>query len=424
MSKRIRITDATLKGLRPSPAGKLSYVWDSAAAGFGIRSTDKGAHSYVVYGRWNSRKPTRLKIAEVGEIGLAEARAKARDWLELARQGRHPLIEEREAQLAKEGRPSFGAVMEKYISRHISKTRQAREAERVIRREVMPRFGEKALNDIDRRDVAKLVGEVRDRGALYQAHHVYEHIHAFYEWAIGQEEFGIESSPCDRLQPNKLIGQKHHRTRVLSDEEIRALWRVTEPDRLPYPWGPFYRLLLLTGCRKSEAAGSMWGEFELNVAEPLWTIPAVRFKSEVQHLIPLSSAAVEILNGLPRWTEGDHVFSTRQGTLAIDGFSKAKSKLDGSLAAELGRDVTPWVTHDLRRTARTRFSELRIPTEISELIIGHGRRGLTRVYDMHAALAERREALELWAAKLRDIVTPPPANVLPIRASKERRARA
>jgi integrase len=91
-------------------------------------------------------------------------------------------------------------------------------------------------------------------------------------------------------------------------------------------------------------------------------------------------------------------------------------------AKALGRAPAPWQLHDLRRTVRTRLSQLRVSTEVAELVIGHALKGLHAVYNQHDFLDERREALELWAARLRSIVTPPPPNVADL--EEERRARA
>jgi integrase len=413
MNKKCRVTDVTIRGLKAAPAGKRVEVWDELVSGFGVRVTDTGKKSFVLYTRFNG-EPSRRKIGDVGKISLAEARRKAKEWLELAGQGRDPKAEAQAARLAEEGRATFGAAMEKYIARHVRKTRKAKAVEREIRKELMPRFGRVALVDVTRRDIAKMVGEIRDRGALFQAHHILGHARTFYNWAIAQEEFGVEISPCDRLKPNKLIGPKHHRTRVLADDELRAIWKAT--GTLGYPLGSLYRLLLLTGARLSEASGARWSEFDL--PSRLWTVPPERFKSNATHLVPLAPDAVELLEGLPRWTEGDFVFSTRYGRIPINGFSKAKSGLDALVAEELGRDPEPYVTHDLRRTVRTRLSQLRVPTEIAELVIGHGRKGLAAVYDRHEALDERREALELWGTRLRSIVEPPPPNVVAIERAR------
>lgn len=418
MSARKRITDATLRGLKPAPKGKRAEIFDTIVPHFGIRSTHRGVHSYICFTRFNG-VPTRRTIARVGSVSLAEARGTAKAWAQAATLGIDPAEEARKAQLAEEGRVTFGAAMEKYISRHIAKTRKAKDVEREIRRELMPRFAKKALADVTRRDIAKMVGEIRDRGALFQAHHVLGHCRGFFNWAIAQEEFGIEVSPCDRLQPNKLIGKKRHRTRVLSDDELRAVWAAT--GKLGYPWGPLYRLLLLTGARKTEASDARWPEFDLD--QKLWTVPETRFKSGSVHLVPLSADAATLLADLPWWKEGDFVFSTRGGKIPVRGFSKSKARLDALMAEELGREPEPFVVHDIRRSVRTQLSKLRVPTEIAELVIGHARPGLSAVYDRHEALDERREALDLWAARLRSIVTPPPKNLVDIEEERKVRAR-
>ena len=89
------------------------------------------------------------------------------------------------------------------------------------------------------------------------------------------------------------------------------------------------------------------------------------------------------------------------------------------MAQELGTKPKPWRVHDLRRTVRSHLSALQIPDHVAEMVLGHGRKGLQRVYDQHRYEDELREALTRWAGRLRSIVTPPPANVTPL---KRRRA--
>ena len=111
------------------------------------------------------------------------------------------------------------------------------------------------------------------------------------------------------------------RTHVLDDAELAAVWQAA--TKTPYPMGPYYRLLLLTGARKTEASGATWSEFDLDAGT--WTVPEERFKSGVQHRIPLSRDAVELLRSLPRL--GELVF-TVDGKKPINGFSKSKARLD------------------------------------------------------------------------------------------------
>ena len=201
------------------------------------------------------------------------------------------------------------------------------------------------------------------------------------------------------------------RQRVLQDAELASLWRASEA--LGYPFGPLYQILLLTGARKGEVAGARWREFE--PAKNVWVIPPERFKSNATHLVPLSAHASTIIEALPRFTRGDHLFSTTFGKKPVSGFSKAKARLDAMMTEELGNSPVPWVIHDIRRTVRTRLAALRVPDMVAEMVIGHGRKGLQRVYDQHGYEHEMREALELWAGRLRDIVTPAPENVVELR---------
>jgi integrase len=248
-------------------------------------------------------------------------------------------------------------------------------------------------------------------------------VHALFNFAVARDV--IEHNPCKQLKRRDLVGSKRHRERTLNDSELYAAWRAS--GRLGYPFGPLYRLLLLTGTRLDEAAGARWREFDLH--NKLWIIPAGRFKSGTEHTVPLSDETCALLANLPRFRKGDHLFSTTFGESPVNGFSKAKSRLDcrmlrtlRALARRRGDDdvceLAHFVNHDIRRTLRSRLSALKVQDHIAELVIGHGRKGLQRVYDQHRYLDEKREALSLWAARLRSIVEPSPANVVTLASAR------
>jgi integrase len=174
-----------------------------------------------------------------------------------------------------------------------------------------------------------------------------------------------------------------------------------------YPFGPMVRLLILTGLRRNEVAHARWSEFDLENA--IWTIPAERMKSDAAHAVPLTSEMLAILQTLPR--RGDHLFvSGRRSDRPISGFSAMKARLD-----ELMGEIDPWTLHDIRRTMRTHLSSLPIPELVRELVIAHTKPGLHKVYDQHAYLDEKRDALEQWAKRLRGIIDPPTGNVVALR---------
>jgi integrase len=193
----------------------------------------------------------------------------------------------------------------------------------------------------------------------------------------------------------------------LSEAEIRTIWNATEG--LGYPAAPFVRLLLLTGQRLREVANAQWQKFNLDAE--LWTIGPERMKTGSAHEVPLAPAAVELLKSLPRFT-GPFVFSTTGGERPISGFSKMKLRLDAAMPR-----IAAWRFHDLRRTMRTGLGALPIPANVAELCIAHAQPGSHAVYDRHSYREEKRRALELWAARVAEIVQPGAGdNVVPMTA--------
>jgi integrase len=410
---RKALTDRALKALKPAKPQSRYEVADAMVPGLAVRVTPTGQRTFVLIARYpGSSNPTRRAIGEYGVITLDQARAEARKWLGQLKHGKDPRAElerARRAELRKQEN-TFEAVAEEYLRRHIKAQRTARVTERDIRKELIGRWASRPVTDISREDVVALIEEITDRPAPAMAHLVFAYTRGLFNWAIASGKYGLETSPCDRLKPTKLIGPKEARQRVLNDRELAALWHATEA--LGYPFGPLYRLLLLTGARKGEVAGLR--ESEINPDKKLWSVPPERFKSKATHLVPLTAAALDIIEGLPRCGKGDHLFSTTFGEKPVNGFSKSKYRLDALMATGLGK-LSPWRVHDLRRTVRTHLAALRVSDLVAETILGHGKRGLQRVYDQHSYEAEMREALELWAGRLRDIVSPPPENVVELR---------
>lgn len=413
-AERKNLTDRYLKALTKKPAevGTTYDVVDTVVRNLRVRVSETGRLTFVLLGRFGGAKhPTRRAIGIYGDVTLEQARKTARDWLELIQRGQDPRhVAERERRAAlRAQKNTFGTIAEEYIEKKVSKTEKAKESERDIRNELINRWGERPITEISRHDVVEMAEEIGKR-APYQAHNVFGHCRALFNWAIARGLYGLETSPCDRLKPADLIGRKEARSRVLDDKELRALWRVT--DTLGYPYGDLFRLLALTAQRKSEVAEARWREFDLDTKR--WTIPAERMKAAAPHVVPLSDAVIDVLNGLPRFKKGDHLFSTVFGEKPVNGFSKAKARLDRLMAAELGAEPPEFVLHDIRRTVRTRMSAF-TSSDVGELVIAHARPGLRRVYDLHSFEIEKRDALDKWAARLRAIVEPPPENVVELR---------
>lgn len=365
---RKRLNDEAIAAL--APKRKRYLVYDSLVPGLAVRVSPKGKKTFVMVARFKgSKHPTRRSLGALGRVTLERAREKAQAIQ------RDPCPSSTD---------TFGQVTERYFQ-HIERLRRYEEVERAMRRELYPKWENKVLSSIIKRDVIEAIDALKARGKPSAAHHLFADIRRFFNYAVARDI--IDHSPCDRLKPSILIGPKGTRHRVLDDDEIKRLWAASE--QIGFPYGPLWQLLLITGQRRGEVAHARWSEFDLEAR--LWTVPAKRFKSGSTHIVPLTQMAIDILRTLPR--DSDLVFGH------VNGFSKAKSRLDKAMG-----DPAPFVTHDIRRTVRTRLSSLRVPYEVAEMVIGHGKKGLARVYDQHHYLPEMRDALERWETSLGALV--------------------
>lgn len=396
------LTDRTLKSLKAAPKGKRYMVWDATVPSFGVRVTDRGRMTFVVMRRLNG-KLLRRALGEYPITTLRAAREAASEALGSISQGVDPKAAQQTNLREEENRKRvlFGAVAEEFIARHVVKLKSKVDVSNTIRHELIYRWGSRPLSMVSRRDVIQLLEEVTDSGRIYIAYHLLAYTRKLFNWAISRDLYGIEVSPCDRISAKDIIGQRAPRQRVLNDAELRWLWNVTE--EMAYPFGPFIRLLMLTGQRLREVAKMTWSEIDLATA--IWTIPAERMKGDAAHEVPLAPIVVDILRELPRFGE-PHVLTTTDGLRPISGFSKAKDRADNLISERAAGAIPPWRFHDLRRTMRTHLGGLPVPDLVAELVIAHAKPGLHRVYDLHEYRDEKRLALELWANRLQTIVQP------------------
>jgi integrase len=433
-----KFTDRYLSSIRGAKSGKPYDIRDTEVRGLRVRVMGTGELTFVLLARYSrNANPTRRALGSYPGMSLGAAREKALRWKNQIKVGIDPSAEEARQRAAEERKreDSFAAAAEQFIAYiHRQKLRTAAVMERGLRETFIKKakWGPRPITDIRPDDVKRVIREAVSRGASYQAFHDFALVRRLFNWAIGTDDYGLQFNPCDRLNSVDLIGQRHARDRILGDDELQALWRATE--RLGYPYGPLYRLLLLSGLRLGEVCGAHWPEFDLPRKE--WTIPAARMKKTKDgakpFMVPLTEAMLDILNALPRFSGGDFLFSGNFGKrpLKPNQFSDPKERLDAlvleelrKIATERGKDpkratLPGFVNHDIRRTVRTHLSALRIGEEVREAVLAHVRPGIKGVYDKHQYLEEKRQALTLWNARLRSIVDPPSANVVELRAAQ------
>jgi integrase len=248
----------------------------------------------------------------------------------------------------------------------------------------------------------------------------YAYIRTMYRWGMGQPRLNIKASPCANLSAQLLIGKKRKRTRVLNDDEIRAIWEACEKDGFLYPYGQIVRLLLLTAVRESQIGHATRSELQNDEnGAPMLVVPSERMKGDDDeppppHEIPLTPRMADIIASLPQWS-GPYLFSHKGGKSPVNGWSAAKRRLD-KLSG-----VTGWIFHDLRRTARTRISAIPAEEHVREALLAHGRRGIQAHYDQYKYRVEKRHLLQQWDDRLQKILNPLPADVTDLDQARAKR---
>ncbi len=397
------------------PSGRLE-IWDriiaddaSLPGSFGLRISPSGVRIWAVMYRFDDpkrpgqKKQRRMTIGGYPAFSLSQARERAREILKLAGQGIDPVVARAEEKVAVSEEKTVSEAVALFIERHARRHNRpstAREVERVFKVYVLPRWTGRPLASITPADVDALVEDRVAAGHPYMANRLLAHIRKFFNWCI--ERRWLTTSPAAGM---KAPAKEQARDRVLSKDEVADFWSGC--DALGWPFGPAFKLLLVTGQRRDEVCRMQWGHLDLEAA--LWTLPKQETKSDRQHEVPLSPLALEIIEAQPRNSE--FVFTTT-GSTPISGFSKVKTRLDNLSG------VTAWRLHDLRRTAASLMAEIGIAPHVIEKVLNHATgqiSGVAAVYNRHAYRREKTDALAAWSRALAEIVGQGSDNVVDLR---------
>ena len=387
----MRLTKANVAKLS-LPEGKSELlVFDEALAGFGIRLRYGGKRTWIAQYRIGS-KQRRMSLGSTETLDADEARRRAKSALSKVNLGTDPQTEKSHGRL--KASVTIRATVETYLTRREAhlKANHFDDVRRYLRVHWAP-LHEVAVHSVTRSMIAARLAEIATGNGPYAANRARAALSAFYSWAIG-EGLANENPVVGTNKPVDEIS----RDRVLNPDELPLAWHLAGPS----DFGAIVRLLILTGQRREEVGGMLWTELDLDAA--LWTIGKDRTKNGLQHDVPLSSAAVAILRGIPRRDDRDLVFGSSNGP--FQGWSNAKAALDARMAAALkaergdGAKLSPWRLHDIRRTVATRLGDQGALPHVVEAILNHisgHRAGVAGIYNRAVYAAEKREALDKWA---------------------------
>jgi integrase len=432
------INEKIVAGLPVPDAGNKVHFFSGstlqgkkAPAGFGVRVTAGGTKSFVLFHRHDGKKFLETlgrwdENPQGGTLTVRDAIIKAdkvaRDLKNGRREDPRPDRTRRLEDGDKpEGLTVGGAfdpeadeadreqkqpgLLDMFVDLYCRKEKALRSADQyasTFRRLVAPDIGDLPVfgeGRLRRARIVDMLDEIEDESGPVMADRTLAYVRKAFNWfAARNEEF---TNPI--VKGLREVGT-NSRNRILSDDEIRDVWAaLDEVEDVPACYPRFIKMLLLSATRRSEAA--LMHSSELDGTD--WAIPAERYKTGIDHLIPLSAAARDLIGEKPKEINSNSwfVFSTTHGAKGFSGFSKARRELDKAIAKireREKRDPMPqWVLHDLRRTGRSLMSRAGVPSDHAERCLGHVIGGVRGVYDRYAYRDEKLAAFE----KLAELVT-------------------
>jgi integrase len=390
------LTDKAVAKLQPK--AKTYHHPDPELRGHYVRVQPSGTRTFAAIARKPDGKQEWATIGAADTLPIEEARKQAQAALARIRAGQPAF----EAPVE-----SFEAVARDWLKRHVQKNRLRSEKQitRLLELHVFHFWKGRPFLSIRRSDVTALLDDVEDDHSARQADAVLTVVSSIMNWFATRH---------DDYQPPIIRGMRRQnpkeqvRERILTDDEIREIWRVAEAN---VTFGAFVRIALLTAQRRAKIMTMRWSDVS---DDGEWTIPQEKREKDSAKSLMLPQAALDIIRAQPHLGENPFVFASARTEGPINGLAMMKRDFDAKLSG-----VEHFTIHDLRRTARSLMSRAGVSSEHSERVMGHAIAGVEGVYDRHKYSGEKAEALRKLATLIDTIVHPHP-NVVPIKGAKRR----
>lgn len=395
------LTDRKIVSLKPKETRyEIADENDHGRGTLVLRVSPTGTKTFVF--RYSiERKVRRLTLGEYGigneQLTLAMARAKCAEAVKHLESGIDPGALEQNRKTEAANAPTITVLAEEYLEKWAKpRKRSWREDERILKKDIIPAWGERKARSVTRRDIVVLLDLIATRGAPIAANRTLALVRKMFSFAVSRSM--IDLSPCLGIQAPAKERQKD---RVLSDEEIARFWTGLESASMSLVTKLALQFMLITGQRLGEVTQLERGQIEGG----WWTIPASIAKNGRAHRVPLSTLAIEILDQARVISGHRYLFSSPRPNGDADR-PMSPTALSHALRKNLEiMDLAQFTPHDLRRTAATHIGMMGHNRLVISKILNHVEGGVTAIYDRHTYDNEKREALEDWSRKLKQIIT-------------------
>jgi integrase len=356
--------DAHLALTVTCPPGKARImIWDTHLGGFCLSVAKSGTKTFAIKFTTKNGVQREYKLGRYPDITADRARKEAAKVKARVTVGEDPAGERNEMRRT----PTLNDVAKRYLEHVESRKKSWDVDERVLRVHVLPRFGRMRMDEIKQADVVSWLRSKATNGfAPSYVNRFQIIINLTYKLAHRWGIPGCAVSPLHGVAQLKVNNEKE---RFLTAEEIERLKAACERSDNPQ-LANIVALLLLTGARKRELLDAKWEDFDLGRRQ--WRIPMSK-SGKARH-VPLSTAAIDVLRGLPRWDRCPFVVPNPKTMKPFDHFHRSwdTARKEAGLA-----DVR---IHDLRHTAASHLVNAGHSLYVVSKVLGHAQQSTTQRY--------------------------------------------
>lgn len=408
----MKFTDRSIASLKPKQERYIE--WEDNGKGFGIRVSPKGKKTFIYMYRFNGMARM-MTLGNYPRLSLADAHIEHSSAVKLLEKDIDPGKSRVDKNKAEREADTVNELVDDYLEKWAKpRKRSWEEDERILKKDILPKWKHRKAKDIQRKDVIAILDEVVNRGAAIQANRTFGIIRKMFNFAVSRDI--VPYSPCAGVSPPSAENQ---RDRVLNEKEIKQLWTKLDTAKMHKNTKLAIKLILTTAQRAGEVASAEWSEFDQD--NGWWTIPARKTKNKLPHRVPLSPLAEKLLKEIKPYS-GDSIYlfpsplSPRKPKMNPKRQSNAQPEklkdkpIDESALGHALRNnltvlgLTNVVPHDLRRTAASHITGTGISRLVVSKLLNHVERGVTAVYDRYSYDAEKRKAMNDWSKKINTIL--------------------
>lgn len=378
---KLKLTSALCRALDCETGRKKEVFRCTEQTGFGIEVRSSGGKTYWFYYTNSFGKPLQIKIGLYDDITFEAAKRRAKELRSQTVLGGDPAAEKAERKAI----PTYGDIALQHMAHNATYQKTPHNTDRIIRCHLLPRWGKLRLNEITPQSISLWLAEKRKGLAPATVEKIRVTMNRSFELAA---EWNIPGASPNPVRTVKRIRFNNRRDKYLTAEEAKRLLSACDGS-LCKQLGSIVRLLLLTGARKMELLRAKWPDVDLE--RRAWYIPET--KTGVPRHVPLSSAAVAVIEGLRRWDGCPWLIPNPE---TREPYTDLKRPFD---TARDKAGLPDLRIHDLRHSAASFLVNSGVDLYAVGKILGHADHQSTMRY-AHLANDTLMSAVEAGAAKM------------------------